>query len=320
MKKKLSVFLALEAALCALYVLLGTALPNLFGSIVSFPFKQIGLGLRALSLSGAAGNLAAIVLYAAACLVPAAACVIAARKGKARGEDVLLLLLAVVLFFVLYFSINPHLQAKYLGEIQAMMGSEMLGIAAWSILAGWAALKILRKCFAAGQENLLDYLKLLLTAIAGFLVLTSFCTGLDGLLDSLENLRSSNTALASRLGMSQVFLILQYLVDILPNVLLCGVIVKAVGLIEEMKQEPYADAVLAGAEALSASCGRMIRLVVTSNILFNVLQLVFMKRLQVVNTVIRLPLTTLTLAVALLLMARFIRAHKELKEENESFI
>lgn len=320
MKKKVFVFLALEAVLCALYVLLGLALPNLFGSIVSFPFKQIGLGLRALSLSGTVGNIASIILYIVICLIPAAVCLLVARKKKARGEDVLLALMALVLFFVLYFSINPHLQEKYMGEMQAMMGPEMLGIVAWSILAGWAALKILRKCFAAGQENLLDYLKYLLLVIAGFLVLASFGTGLDDLLASMENLRSSNTALAGRLGMSYAFLLLQYIVDILPNVLTCGVIVKAVALIEEMKQEADSDAVLEGAEALSASCGQMIKIVVTSNILFNVSQLVFMKNLQVVNTVIQLPLTTLTLAVALLLMARFIRSHKELKEENESFI
>lgn len=320
MKKKLSVFLALEAVLCAAYVLLGIALPNLFGSIVSFPFKQIGLGLRALSLSGGVGNMAAIVLYIAICLIPSAACLLADRKKKACGEDLLLILLTVVLFFVVYFSINPHLQAQYLGELQALIGAEMLGIVAWSILAGWGALKILRKCFAAEQENLLDYLKILLMAIAALLVLTSFGTGLDGLIASYENLRSSNTALAGRLGMSDTFLTMQYIVDILPNVLICGVIIKAVELIGEMKKESYSDTVLEGAEALSDSCGRMIKIVVTSNILFNILQMVFMKNLQVVNTVIQLPLTTLTLAVALLLMARFIRSHKELKEENESFI
>lgn len=319
MKKKLTLFLALESILCAGYVLLGVALPNLFGSIVSFPFQQIGLGLRALSLSGGAGNAAAILLYAAICLIPAAAALVITRKKK-HGEDFLLILLTAVLFFVLYFSINPHLQGGFLGELQAMMGAEMLGTVAWSILAGWGALKLLRKCFAAGQENLLDYLKMLLTAIAAFLVLTSFGTGLDGLLISFESLRGSNTALEGRLGMSYTFLVMQYIVDILPNVLVCGVIIKAVDMIGEMKKESDSDAVLAGAEQLSISCGRMIKIVVTSNILFNVLQLIFMKKLQVVSAVIRLPLTTLVLAIVLLLLARFIRSHKELKEENESFI
>lgn len=318
MKKKLSGFLALEAAVCAAYVLLGTTLPNLFGSIVSFPFKQIGLGLRALSLAGTAGNIAAILLYAGICLIPAAVWLM--KLKAAQGEDILLALLSVVLFPVLYLTVNPHLQETYLGEMQALMGTEMLGIAVYSILAGWAALKILRKCFAAGQENLLDYLKALLIAIAAFLILGAFGTGLDGLLASFEKLRSGNSALAGRLGMSYFFLVVQYLVDILPNVLICGVITKAVALIGEMKREAYSDAVTEGAEALSAACGRMIKIVVTTNIFCNLLQMVFLKDIQVVNTVIQLPLTTLTLAVALLLMARFIQSHKELKEENESFI
>lgn len=320
MKRKLSVFLGLEAALCALYVLLGITLPNLFGSIISFPFKQIGLGLRVLSLSGTVGNIVAIVLYVAVCLIPAG-CYLRLRVRKlAQKEDLLLMIVSCILFEVVYLVINPHLQAEYLGQLQALMGTEILGAVVYSILVGWIALKILRKCFGAEQGNLLDYLKILLCAIAAFLVLASFGTGLDELLASFENLRSSNTALAGRLGMSYTFLTLQYLVNILPNVLICGIIVKAVALIGEMKQEAWSDAVLEGAEKLSVSCRRMIRIVVIGNILFNVLQLVFMKWLQVVNTVIQLPLATLTLAVALLLMARFIRSHKELKEENDYFI
>lgn len=320
MKKKLSVFLALEAAVCVSYVLLGSALPNLFGEIVSFPFRQIGLGLRALSLSGGVGNVAAIVLYAVFCLLPGLAGLVLVKKQKAHGEDILLLIQSILLFFVMYLMVNPHLQEESLGQIQSLMGTEMLGIVVYSILAGWAALRILRKCFAAEQGKLMDYLNALLTAVAAFLTLTAFGTGLDGLLDSFTNLRNENRGTENTLGLTYVFLTLQYAVNILPNVLSCGVIGHAVEMLAEMKQETYSDAVIAGAEKLSASCGRMIKIVVTTNICFNLLQLMFMKNLRVVNTVIQLPLTTLVLAIALLLMARFIRSHKELKEENDYFI
>lgn len=320
MKKKLSVFLVLEAVLCGAYVLLGVALPNLFGSMVSFPFAQIGLGLRAMSLTGGLGNVAAIVLYVAACLIPAGCYLRLRIRKQAQKEDLLLMVLSGVLFEVLYLFINPHLQGQYLGELQALMGSELLGAITWSIPAGWAALKILRRCFGAEQENLLDHFKLLLGAVGGFLILACFGTGLKELLSAFENLRSGNTALAGRLGMSYAFLILRYLVNILPNVLLCAILTKAVGLLEEMKREAWSDSVLNQAEALSESCGRMIKFVVVGNVLFNLLQLVFMKQLQVVDAVIQLPLVSLTLAVLLLLMARFIRSHKELKEENDYFI
>lgn len=320
MKKKLSVFFAAEVVVCAAYVLLGTALPNLFGEIVSFPFRQIGLGLRALSLCGGVGNVIAIILYVAFCLIPAVADQIIARKKKNHGEDFLLILLSVVLFFVMYLMVNPHLQAEYLGQMQSLMGTEMLGALAYSILAGWAALKVLRKCFGAEQGRLMDYLNILLIAVAAFLTLTAFGTGLDGLLDSFTNLRSDNRGTEDTLGLTYVFLTLQYAVSILPNLLSCGVILNAVEMLTEMKRETYSDAVIACAEKLSASCGRMMKIVVTTNIFFNLLQTVFMKNLRVVNTVIQLPLTTLVLAIALLLMAQFIRSHKELKEENESFI
>lgn len=315
MKKKMTLFLVLEAVLCAAYVLPGQALPNLFGTLVTFPFKQIGLGLRALSLSGGAGNVTAIVLYIAVCLVPMA---VLLRKKAWQWEDSLLVVLTAALFPVMYLMVNPHLQGEWLGQMQATLGTEIMGAVIWSIIAGYLVLRLLRKCFAAEEHRLMDYLRGLMAVLAAAFVLGAFGTGLDGLLGSIESVRSGNSV--GNLNTTYFFLGLQYLVDILPNILCCGIIQDAHDMLGNMKEEPYSDEVIAAAEELSRSCGMLLTAVVVSNAAFNLLQLLNMKRLHVVNAVVQLPLDVVVLVIALLLMARFIRSHKQLKEENDFFI
>ena len=55
--------LVVEAVGCVIFCLLRGEVPGVFSGVAAFPFEQIGMGLRWLSLSGGIGNGAAIVLY-----------------------------------------------------------------------------------------------------------------------------------------------------------------------------------------------------------------------------------------------------------------
>ena len=57
------VILATEAAVCLIFAAMGSLTHELFPAVVSFPFAQLGSGLRILSLSGQVGNVAAILFY-----------------------------------------------------------------------------------------------------------------------------------------------------------------------------------------------------------------------------------------------------------------
>ena len=86
MKKKFWIcLLAAEAAACIAFCLLQSRFSGIFTDLLAFPFQQLGLGLRALSLSGAAGNAAAIVLYLALCLSPAAVLLVMKRRCPLHG-------------------------------------------------------------------------------------------------------------------------------------------------------------------------------------------------------------------------------------------
>lgn len=317
MKKKITLFLSLEGLLCAAYVLLGQALPSLFGALVTFPFKQIGLGLRALSLSGGVGNGAAIVLYVLVCLLPIGLLI---RKKQRHWEDALLALLSVVLFPVMYLMVNPQLQASWLGQIYKIMGCELVCMVTWSVIVGYALMAVLRKCGGAQQSRLVDYLRWLMVAYSAALVFGVFGNGLDSLLTNMDAIRQANSGSESGLGLTFVFLTAQYLVNSLPDMLFCGVLLKACGVLELLKTGGYTEDLIAAAENLGRRCGMMLVMVVLSNVCFNLIQLLYIQDLRNVSTVVRMPLDILVLVVGVLLIARFIRSHKELKDENDAFI
>lgn len=317
MKRKLKRILTALALLCAAYALLGNAQPSVFGALVTFPFRQIGLGLRALSLSGAVGNVFAIVLYAALCLSPFVYLLV---KKNRRWEDALLPVLPLVMFPVMYLMINPQLQASWLGQVYSMVGGELLCLILWSVIIGYGFMKLLHKCLDASRLRLLDYLKWLVAVYCAVLIFTVFGTGLDSLLAQMEAIRTANSGFARGLGLTFVFLVIQYLVNSLPNLLLCGVLLDAAELVHALKGEEYTEELVLAAERLGLRCARVLILVVLSNVSFNLAQLLVIRYLRNVTTVVRMPLDMILLVVALLVAARFIRAHKELKDENESFI
>ena len=62
--------LAVEAVVCIAFTLAQMSFAGVFSTVTAFPFEQIALGLRALSLSGKSGNTIAILIYAAVSLSP----------------------------------------------------------------------------------------------------------------------------------------------------------------------------------------------------------------------------------------------------------
>ena len=108
-EKHLLTLLSIEAAACVLFCILQRSVSGFFSTIVAFPFEQLGEGLRALSLSGGAGNAAAILFYVLLSLIPAGIWLILKKKQKTMPIDFTLFLLSVLLFVVLYYMINPGL-------------------------------------------------------------------------------------------------------------------------------------------------------------------------------------------------------------------
>lgn len=325
MKKKLWIcLLAAEAVACIAFCLLQSRFSGIFTDLLAFPFQQLGLGLRVLSLSGAAGNAVAIVLYLVLCLSPAAALLAVRRRRPLHGEDALLGLLAVLLFPVLYFSVNPGL-FSISAQTAADFGIALLGGCAWSVLVAWAVLRLLRTLSGAGTERLQRYLSMLLGVLAVYFVFAAFGACFAELLSNLDTLHESNQGYefwgsSGPMTMTEGFLALQWAVSALPYLLDLVIVHAARLLLAELAADRYSEAAVAAAERLAALCRKALVAVVLTNVGFNLLQMLFADSLLVIDGFLYLPLFSVAFVLAALLLARFLAENRQLKQDNDLFI
>ena len=99
--KALPIVLLLTALISTIVVILKLSFAEIFGSIVCFPFEQIGILLRMLSLKGGIHNIFAIVVYTILSIAPLLLLLQKAKKKSRKIEDYILILL-ISLFYLLY--------------------------------------------------------------------------------------------------------------------------------------------------------------------------------------------------------------------------
>jgi len=288
---------------------------------MAFPFEQIGIVLRSLSLSNWLGNAAAIVVYTAASLLPIAALLILRKKRKLCMEDGLLGLLCVVLFAVLYVMINPGVMNTWTGRaVDQSVGKAILGVVVYSVLCGYLILRILRLFSYGGMEKLFRYMAVMLSLLSVLFVYLVFGACFSGLLNSIEALQAGNVGNEHLLGASYVFLVLQFLVDAVPNAFNVLIVIVALRMLDEMRIDRYSAETVAAAGQISRLCAVALVTTVLVNIGFNLLQLIFAKSLAVINSSVQIPVFSITFVLAALLLTRLVTENKQLKDDNDMFI
>ena len=146
-----SSYLALLMTWCV-GLIAGHVLNGVVGQwLVTAPVK-LGQWLRALSLAGSGGNIAA---WAVAITISALPLLGLLWRGR-RWADVLLLLTGVILFAWLFYLVNPTLLDTFLPVTE---GWGMVGLgAAGSLLVAWAVLRLLKKLDGSGSTLLPEVL------------------------------------------------------------------------------------------------------------------------------------------------------------------
>lgn len=317
MNRKVGLILLL-AALCCLGLgcigagSAGTALALLAAQ----PFSLIGGGLRALSLSGGAGNLFSILLYVLLSALPLAAAALKLFRGRAQGEDLLLCLLSIQLFISYYLFINPALLPC---PALPGMGGMLLGGGIYAVLLAWLILHLVRRFRGAQEPRLLRALTALLYLMIGALLFSAFCLGFSHLLEKMHALGAQNTG-ADDLGLTYLFLVLAYIVDILPAVLEILLLLSAVSLLRKMSADHYAPETLAAARRVSDFCGYSLIITALAHALLALLQLIFSAHLHQMDMTLRIPFSDMALLLLALLLTRLLAEGKRLRDDNELFV
>ena len=320
-KRAFFIALAVEAAACLL-VALTWAESGATGylEISQFPFALLGLGLRALSLSSTAGNIVAFVLYVAVCALPLAFVTLRLKKRTSRAEDWLLVVMSGFAFYMMYMMINPAYLRLAPGYITEDMGKAVLGGTFYSLLIGWLVLKLMRRADGTGTDALLKVLRLLLAAAAVVVVFSISFAGIVEVKAKLAAIQSGNTDPAVRLGLTNFFVLLRYALTQLPVFMGLLIFLLGMRLCEHLLADRYGEDAVASAKRLAAFSKASVVVMLLSCITLNLLQILFAGSLVWADFLTSLPLDSIILAMASLLLARYFAQSRALAQDNQLFI
>ena len=321
-RKKLYIILGVETILClaaAIYNSMSSGIG--YAEIAAFPFAQIGMLLRWMSLSGAAGNIAAIIMYLAIGAAPILYALWLSKKDKAETEDLLLLVISVFLFVMMYFMVNPgciSINANLGGS--ASFGKAVLGGAFYSVLIGYLFFKVLRKITLSETGKILDTLKVLFVISAAMLVCVVFYIGASTVFTDIAAVKTANTDPFASLALTNFFIVIRFALENTATVLDILILFMAIRLADALKTDRYSEEVISAADALASFCKKAVIAMMLCSMTSNILQLLFSGSLRKVDFMTRIPLDSIILVLIMFLLARYFADSKKLQDENESFV
>jgi hypothetical protein len=299
----------------------------MLSSIVTFPLEQVGALLREMSLSGTGGNLAAIILYAAIALLPIGVWFFLRKKGWETKADVMLFLLSGTLFYVLYYSVNPGLFETKLP------GSEGLYLSAifYSVLVSYGVIRIQTMAAKGSKKTLFSLMKFflwMLAAVFAVMAIVEFAITFPKALEETKKAYDEMAAFAAftettvsvHPEVMSVVTLMESIMRGVPYLLNIIIIFWSVKMIRELNKDWFSKESVAAANKLADGTGRVLGITVVLELLYNVLLFFGRNHLAVTRFTIHIPLVPILFMMAMVLIARYIRASQQLKEENELFI
>lgn len=319
--KVLLIILLLTAAVSTAIVILKFSFAEMFGSIVSFPFEQIGILLRTLSLKGGIKNIFAIVIYVILSITPLFVFLQISKKKSIKTEDYILILLSFILFYVLYMMINPGLiSVQGALSVGNTMAKLLLCGTVYSLIVTYLVLKAIRVFFESKTTTLYKFMIILLSIMATIFTVSIFGSGLSELITQIESIKAANIGNESGLMPTYIFVVIKFILNSIPSVVSILVIFKVIKLINEFFDDPYSEMATIVSENLSSVCKMGLIITVCSNTAFNILQLIFINNLRNIDSLIQIPLSAIIFVLGVLILSRMVMANKTLKDDNDSII
>lgn len=279
-------------------------------SMLNFPFEQIGNLLRELSLSGTIGNIFSWIIYFGICLLPLVLFFYMRKKHSIKKCDYLLIVLTFVMFYVLYYMINPgFLSGMFSTVIQ--MKKPALGSVVYSIILGYIILKSLTFIKVADSTKLFKYFKLLLKVMILLCTFTIFGTLLQQYLISKNAADNSNT---------QFIFFIAYINNIIPYIFNILILFQLIELCDDIKFNQVSEKTIVLLDKISKLCILALICIVISQITYQLLQAICITTIDSIHASVHLPITSIILVLAALLFTNYMKEVKKLKDENDLFI
>jgi len=282
-------------------------------SILAQPFDVIGQGLRAMSLSGAGGNIGAIVLYVLVCLSP----LLLLWKRKIRKEDILLIACVVVLFYVMYQMVNPHRITPMLDQSVSKI---ILGGGVYSLLIGWGIIKLLRHGDNNTGAQMYRALRIFLMICAAECFVTAFGIGILELRADFAAIREANTMPGLDLTPTYVVRVLMFAAAALEYSLDGLVMLQGMKLLGELEADPYSEGCVTAAAKINRLPVTALALITLSNMALNVIQALALNYLHNIDVSVSIPVMSMAVVFGTMALTRLLVQGKEIKDDNDLFV
>lgn len=322
-----------EAVVCVVFCFLRIRFSDKFSVMAAFPFEQAGWTLRQLSLSGSAGNAAAVALYVLFSLTPLGVWLVLWKLKRQRRVDLVLPGLSFFLFIINYYMVNPGLFSAGVPG----MGKWILGGTFYSLLFAYLVIRVLSVCRDAGTDALVQGLQGILFFLNIIFVYIIFAHCLGEALEAAvgmeggmfaEGFLSMEEAVPmgggvpgnGNVSVTYLFLSLRCAVRILPYAFDMGIVFLAVRLLEALGRDRYSDESVGLARRLAVFCPKALGITVLAGAAFNVLQCLFCSRLYETDIVVSVPVVSVVFVLAVFLFSRYVREDQKLKRENDLII
>lgn len=292
-------------------------------NLLSFPLEQIGWGLRQLSLSGAIGNVCAIIIYLLVSFIPCGVFWILKKKGKYQKTDYLLLALSIMLLFMLYYMINPGLlPASMLGS-----GKILLGGTFYSLLVAYLVFRIVIQNKTEDLQALQKGLRTVLYIVLVLFAWSAIAECFIHLPLAIKNLQEGNSVAGDSffygvpdLTSTYVFLVLQSVVSALPNGISVVVVYFCIKVLEELLLDLYSPKAILLVKKVTVLCRKSLLVIVAASVLLNIAQLLFADLLYQIHIMVNIPIFAILFLLVIHVMARYIEENQKLKQDNDLFI
>ena len=306
-KKKLHLFLLLEAVIISLILIYSRNSYESAASLLSFPFGLIGEGLRTLSLRGGALNVLSIVIYSVICISPIAGLFMYSKEVKALPEKVALCFLSPVLFYCLYEIINPTYLGLKLKE--KPLSAPIMSLTIDSFVLLYLILCLVRVLRSSDKESLYKYLRIFMAALAFVVVAALVITLVKDFIFKLPEA-------GSRLDMSA--LTLKTVLDAAVLLLTLLITLRVIKLTDVLSGDGAELAAVSN--KLCTLCCVSLIVSVLSSVVMNGFNALFMNRLNNTEATLSIPVYEIVFSLITLLFTRLLIENKDLREDNELII
>ncbi len=320
-RKSFIIFLCAEFAALVGLSALTSKYPQIFSSLIAFPFEQIGRGLRFLSLSGSIGNGLALSIWIGLSSLPL---ISAMRNWSIKAhkmENVSLCLLAIALFAGLFNIANPGVLFSSPFDIDNRILYAVNAIIIWSVVILYVIFRLIRLYQSGGLNELLRYTKSLLYILCVLFVgvISSSCgQKFAAILGSIHHpmdvamtieKNPINTTMAA---ISFIAALLPYLLDVI-------ITFSSIQLLDMLIQKKT-DGLMDAAKHLSRQCCICLGLAPLSVTILNFLQLLLSRWLTDISISAQIPLMSIAFVLGIFLICQLISENLRLQADNDLFI